>query len=149
MSLFFGISEVSTGHGLPGTDPEHRRICSGDLYPLVAPRRPDEPDLKDAGWQPPRLGNRIRNCLGVGPRRQEQRCAAVRVYRNCLKPTPPLEPREEAESFIRQWDSLQEFFAHWERNSEGDLAGTFNNYRNLEEFEELFREHFRDFLAHH
>ena len=23
----------------------------------------------------------------------------------------------------------------------------FNNYRNLEEFEELFREHFRDFLA--
>jgi hypothetical protein len=59
-----------------------------------------------------------------------------------------LEPREEAEAFIRRWDSLQEFFAHWERNSEGDLAGTFNNYRNLEEFEELFREHFRDFLSH-
>ncbi len=56
---------------LPGTDPEHRGICSGDLYPLVAPRRPDEPDLKDAGWQPARLGNRIRNCLGVGPRKQE------------------------------------------------------------------------------
>ncbi len=72
----------------------------------------------------------------------------MHVYRNRSEPTPPLEPREEAEAFIRQWDSLQEFFAHWERNSEGDLAGTFNNYRNLEEFEELFREHFRDFLAH-
>ena len=41
----------------------------------------------------------------------------------------------------------QEFFAHWEKNSEGNFAGTFNNYRNLQEFEELFREHFRDFLA--
>ena len=35
------------------------------------------PDLKDAGWKRARLGNRIRNWLGVGPRRQEQGCAAV------------------------------------------------------------------------
>ena len=41
----------------------------------------------------------------------------------------------------------QEFFAHWETNSEGNFVGTFNNYRNLQEFEELFREHFRDFLG--
>ncbi len=68
------------------------------------------------------------------------------IYRNGLKPTPPLEPKEAREAFTSQWDSLQEFFAHWERNKE-NLAGTFNNYRNLEEFEELFRKHFRDFLA--
>ena len=71
----------------------------------------------------------------------------LHVYRNCSKPTPPLEPKEEREAFSRQWDSLQEFFAHWEKNSEGNFAGAFNNYRNLQEFEELFREHFRDFLA--
>ena len=71
----------------------------------------------------------------------------LHVYRNCSKPTPPLEPKEEREVFIRQWDSLQEFFAHWEKNSEGNFAGTCNNYRDLQEFEELFREHFRDFLA--
>ena len=71
----------------------------------------------------------------------------LRVYRNCLKPTPPLEPKEEREVFLRHWDSLQEFFAHWEKNIERNLAGTFNNYRNLEEFEELFRGHLRDFLA--
>ena len=77
----------------------------------------------------------------------------IEAFRPCTfiatrsKPTPPLEPKEEREAFIRQWDSLQEFFAHWEKNSEENLAGTFNNYRNLEEFEELFREHFRDFLA--
>jgi WD40 repeat protein/serine/threonine protein kinase len=71
----------------------------------------------------------------------------LRVYRNCSRPTSPLEPKEERDAFIRQWDSVQEFFAHWETNSEGNLVGTFNNYCNLEEFEELFREHFRNFLG--
>src|SRR5262245_14133504 len=63
----------------------------------------------------------------------------LRVYRNCSKPTPPLEPKEEREAFGRQWDSVQEFFAHWEGNSEGDFAGVFNKYCNLQEFEELYR----------
>jgi hypothetical protein len=71
----------------------------------------------------------------------------LHVYRNSSKPTPPLEPKEEREGFGRQWDSLQEFFAFWENNSEAKRTGTFSSYRNLEEFEELFREHFRDFLA--
>src|SRR6516165_3127463 len=70
----------------------------------------------------------------------------LRVYRNCSKPTPPLEPKEEREAFLRQWDSVQEFFARWEKNSERDFARVFNKYRNLQEFEELFRGHFRDFL---
>ena len=70
----------------------------------------------------------------------------LRVYRNCSKPTPPLEPKEEREVFLRQWDSVQEFFARWEANREEDLAGVFNRYCNLQEFEELFRGHFRDFL---
>ncbi|HVQ19981.1 MAG TPA: hypothetical protein VMS23_02930, partial [Terrimicrobiaceae bacterium] len=71
----------------------------------------------------------------------------VRVYRNCSKPAPPLEPKEEREVFIGQWDALQEFFAYWEKDSEGNFAGTCSNYRDLQEFEELFREHFRDFFA--
>jgi WD40 repeat protein/serine/threonine protein kinase len=71
----------------------------------------------------------------------------LRVYRNCSKPTPPLEPKEAREAFGRQWDSIQEFFAHWERKREGNFVGTFNNYCNLQEFEELFREQFRDSLG--
>src|SRR5262245_2656677 len=71
----------------------------------------------------------------------------LRVYRNCSKPTPPLEPKEEREAFSRQLDSVQEFFGHWEANSEEDFAGAFHNYCNLQEFEELFRGHFRDFLG--
>src|SRR5271165_1954 len=70
----------------------------------------------------------------------------LRVYRNCSKPTPLLEPKDERDAFIRQWDASQEFFEHWETNSEGNFVGAFNNYCNLQEFEELFREHFRDFL---
>ena len=70
----------------------------------------------------------------------------LHVYRNCSEPTPPLEPKEEREVFLRHWDSLQEFFAHWEKNSEESFSGRCNNYRDLQEFEELFRGHFRDFL---
>ncbi len=70
----------------------------------------------------------------------------LHVYRNCSQPTPPLKPKEEAEAFLRHWDSLQEFFTHWEKNSEESFSGRCNNYRELQEFEELFRGHFRDFL---
>jgi eukaryotic-like serine/threonine-protein kinase len=70
----------------------------------------------------------------------------LHVYRNCLKPAPPLEPKEEREVFLRHWDSLQEFFTHWEKSSEESFSGWCNNYRDLQEFEELFRGHFRDFL---
>ena len=57
-----------------------------------------------------------------------------------------MKPKEEAEAFLRHWDSLQEFFTHWEKNSEESFSGRCNNYRELQEFEELFRGHFRDFL---
>ena len=72
---------------------------------------------------------------------------ALHVYRNCSKPTPPLEPKEEREAFAANWDALEEFFARWEGSTESNVVGKLNNYRNLEEFEELFREHFRNFLA--
>src|SRR6516162_9714176 len=71
----------------------------------------------------------------------------LRVYRNCSKPTPPLEPKEEREAFLTQWDSLQEFLVRWEKTSAESFAARCNNYRDLQEFEELFRGHFRDFLA--
>jgi WD40 repeat protein/serine/threonine protein kinase len=71
----------------------------------------------------------------------------LHVYRNCNQPTAPLEPKEEREAFIRQWDSSQQFFARWEKNCEGNFAGAFSAYRDLREFEELFREHLRDFLS--
>jgi len=79
--------------------------------------------------------------------RANENLPAWHIFRNCSKPTPPLEPKEDREAFSRQWDSLQDFFAHWEKNREGKFGRALNNYRDLEEFEELFRQHFRDFLA--
>jgi WD40 repeat protein/serine/threonine protein kinase len=73
----------------------------------------------------------------------------LHVYRNRSKPTPPLEPKAEREAFGRQWDSLEDFFANRGKNSQGNSATTFSDYNNLQEFEELFLEHFRNFLTVH
>jgi serine/threonine protein kinase/tetratricopeptide (TPR) repeat protein len=69
----------------------------------------------------------------------------LRVYRNASHPVFPLEPREEREAFVRQWDSVQDFFAEWEQKENG--LASFSKYRTLAEFEEQFRRQFRDFLA--
>ena len=105
------------------------------------------PTLRMPDGSPPGSGTEYEIAWALDHASKNRGVPPLHVYRNCSKPTPPLEPKEEREAFGRQWDSLQEFFAHWENNSEANLTGTFNNYRNLEEFEELFREHFRDFLA--
>jgi serine/threonine protein kinase len=77
MSLFFGLSKTRNGSRLPGKDPQYRGIRSSDFYPLVASWQPVGSDLNDARWERSCLRNGLRNCLGVGPGRQKQRCAAV------------------------------------------------------------------------
>ena len=47
----------------------------------------------------------------------------LEIYHNCSMPTPPLEPKEEREVFVRQWDALQRFFADWEKHSDTNLDG--------------------------
>jgi hypothetical protein len=69
----------------------------------------------------------------------------LHIYRNRSQPNPPLDPPEKREEFFRQWDLLKDFFDSWEKDSQGQFIGAFNSYNNLDEFEGLFREHFRDF----
>jgi hypothetical protein len=69
----------------------------------------------------------------------------LRVYRNQSTPPAPLQPKEERESFFKEWDAVQEFFTKWERQVA--FAGACTRYSDLQEFESLFREHFRDFLS--
>jgi WD40 repeat protein/energy-coupling factor transporter ATP-binding protein EcfA2 len=71
----------------------------------------------------------------------------LQVYRNLSRPNPPVDTSEKLEEFLRQWKALEEFLTAWSTDSEGRFIGAFNNYRNLEDFELLFREHFRDFLS--
>jgi WD40 repeat protein/tetratricopeptide (TPR) repeat protein len=70
----------------------------------------------------------------------------LQVYRNRSRPNPPVDAPEKLEEFLKQWKALEEFVTAWSKDSEGAFIGAFNSYRNLEEFEHLFREHFRDFL---
>src|ERR1700728_4198440 len=69
----------------------------------------------------------------------------LRVYRNRSAPSPPHHPKPEREAFFREWDGVQEFFSTWESNKA--FAEACSGYSDLEEFEGLFRAHFRDFLA--
>src|SRR5258707_1338880 len=71
----------------------------------------------------------------------------LHVYRNRATPAAPLEPKEKREDLCRQWDAVQEFCATWEKNGETEFRECCHDYQDLEEFENLFREHFRDFLA--
>src|SRR6266446_5231408 len=71
----------------------------------------------------------------------------LHVYRNRATPAAPLEPKEKRENLCRQWDAVQEFCAVWEENGGTEFRECCHDYQDLEEFENLFREHFRDFLA--
>jgi len=94
----------------------------------------------------PRSGTEYEIMWAKAQRDKTPGVPALQIYRNCGQPNPPLDPPEKRVEFFRQWDLLKDFFESWEKDSQGQFIGAFNNYNNLEEFEGLFREHFRDFL---
>ena len=69
----------------------------------------------------------------------------LRVYRNRSAPLAPIQPRARREACLREWDAVQEFFAAGEKRSA--FADACSSYSDLQEFDGLFREHFRDFLT--
>jgi conflict system STAND superfamily ATPase len=69
----------------------------------------------------------------------------LRVYRNGAAPSAPLQPKTQRETFFRDWDAVQEFFTVWEKQK--TFAEACSRYSDLQEFESLFRTHFRDFLT--
>jgi AAA ATPase domain len=68
----------------------------------------------------------------------------LHVYRSRATPAAPFEPKEEREMSFEHWDSVQDFFATWGRSEA--FANACRDYNDLQEFEELFREHFRVFV---
>ena len=95
----------------------------------------------------PRSGTDFEIAWAMAQGKKTPGIPALHVYRNRSQPNPPLDSPEKLEEFLRQWKSLNAFFESWLKDSEGQYIGAFNNYSNLEEFERLFREHFRDFLS--
>jgi WD40 repeat protein len=94
----------------------------------------------------PRSGTEYEIAWANAQRDKTPGAPALQVYRNRSQPSPPLDPPEKREEFFRQWDLLKSYFESWEKDPQGQFIGAFNNYNNLEDFETLFREHFRDFL---
>jgi chromosome segregation ATPase len=68
----------------------------------------------------------------------------LRIYRNRSSPPQPPQSKPRREEFFREWDAVQEFFAAWEK--EKAFTDGCSSYSDLQEFESLFRAHFRDFL---
>jgi hypothetical protein len=71
----------------------------------------------------------------------------LHVYQNRATPVAPLEPKEKREHLCRQWDAAQEFCTAFEKTAGTGFSECCHDYQDLEEFENLFREHFRYFLA--
>jgi len=89
--------------------------------------------------------NEIDSILGQSQRTSEVR--RFRVYRNRATPDSLLEPKEDREEMCRQWDAVQDFFAKWEKDNEIQFRECCQEFLDLEEFANLFRQHFRNFLV--
>jgi chromosome segregation ATPase len=89
--------------------------------------------------------NEIDSILGQSQRTSEVQ--RLRVYRNRATPDFVLEPKEQREEMCRQWDAAQDFFAKWEKDNEIQFRECCQEFLDLEEFANFFRQHFRNFLV--
>jgi tetratricopeptide (TPR) repeat protein len=76
---------------------------------------------------------------------RNQGIPVLRVYRNLAKPLVSLEPQQESEAGPKETESVRNLFGDLEDKPKGTTD--FNRYKSLEEFEEQFRSHFRDFVV--
>jgi chromosome segregation ATPase len=71
----------------------------------------------------------------------------VRVYRNRATPDFLLEPKEERDQMRRRWDGVQDFFSKWQKDNEIQFRECCQEFIDPEEFANVFRQHFRNFLV--
>jgi hypothetical protein len=70
---------------------------------------------------------------------------ALQIYRSRSTLAALSEPREQREGPLEQWDFLQEPYGDGKKNTV--LVEACHDYRDLAEFEVLFRKHFRDYIV--
>lgn len=83
----------------------------------------------------------------LGQLRRVSEVRRFRLYRNRATPDFSLEPKEVKEERCREWDAVQDFFGRWEKDNEILLRECCQEFRDLDEFANLFRDHFRSFLV--
>jgi len=79
--------------------------------------------------------------------KQTPGCPGLHIYRSRAIPAAPLEPREQRESLARQWDTVEGFYSAWEKDAGAGFREYCHDFHDLEDFESLFRKHFREFLS--
>ena len=83
----------------------------------------------------------------LGQSQRTSKVQRLRVFRNRATPDFRLEPKEEREEMCRQWDAVQDFFAKWQNDNEIQFRECCQEFLDLEEFANLFRQHIRKFLV--
>jgi serine/threonine protein kinase/tetratricopeptide (TPR) repeat protein len=102
---------------------------------------PVHPDLRLPDGRIPASGTEYEISWATEYASKNQGLPVLRVYRNKSKPEFLLAPSPESEGSAKEGDFLTE----WEEKRKGTPDS--NRYKNLEEFEDLFRSNFRDFVA--
>jgi eukaryotic-like serine/threonine-protein kinase len=106
---------------------------------------PVHPDLRLPGGGVPSSGTEYEIAWAAEHASRNHGIPVLLVYRNLSKQAVSLEPREEPEASQEEPDSVRDAIGEWEDKRKGTTD--FNRYKSLEEFEEQFRSHFRDFVA--
>ncbi|MBV8211668.1 MAG: serine/threonine protein kinase, partial [Verrucomicrobia bacterium] len=106
---------------------------------------PVHPDLRLPDGRMPASGTEYEIAWAAEHASRNHGLPILRVYRNKSKLELSLESGEESKVIAEQPESERDLLADWEDKQVG--ATDFYRYKTLEEFEELFRGHFRDFLA--
>ncbi|MBV9875527.1 MAG: serine/threonine protein kinase, partial [Verrucomicrobia bacterium] len=106
---------------------------------------PVHPDLRLPDGGVPASGTEYEIARAAEHARRNHGLPVLRVYHNKPKLTVLLGLRPEREVRAKESASETNFLAEWEEKRKGTTE--FNRYKTLEEFEEQFRSHFRNFVA--
>jgi hypothetical protein len=105
------------------------------------------PEFKLPDGSCPRSGTEYEIAWALEHARQAKGIPILHVYRNRSERSIRLGAEGTPEETLHQWNLVHAFLAERERDTDGRFIGALNNYTTLDEFEDLFRKHFRDFLS--
>ena len=146
VSLFLGVHGLRAGSGISRADPKHRVIRSRHLDTLVSTRNQVIAGIRHAGWESAKDRKRVRNRLGVGSVESNSRFSGTARLPQSIYSHPPRCSRNlSGKHFFANGTPFRSFLRHGKRRK--PLAEACSSYSDLQEFEDLFRAHFRDFLT--
>jgi len=108
-------------------------------------RFPVHPELRLPDGRVPASGTEYEIAWAAEHASRNHGLPILRVYRNKSNLVVSLEAKQEREPGAEESDLQRDFLQEWEDKQKG--TSDFNRYKTLEEFEEQFRSHFRDFVA--